>query len=50
MKELQDILKAFEESKNSGQCAAIATIIKTSYSVYPSKRILDLPIAPNKVL
>lgn len=34
MKELQNILKAFEQSKNSGQCAAIATVVKTSGSVY----------------
>jgi hypothetical protein len=42
--------KASGKIKNSGQSAAIATVIKPSYSVYLSQRILDLPIAPNKLL
>jgi len=42
MKELQDILKAFEQSKNFGQCTAIATLVKASGSTYrrPGARML----------
>ncbi len=42
MKELQDILKTFEQSKNSGQCAAIATLVKAQGSTYrrPGARML----------
>ncbi|NJP11014.1 MAG: XdhC family protein [Leptolyngbyaceae cyanobacterium RU_5_1] len=42
MKELQDILNVFEHSQNSGQRMAIATVVKTSGSVYrrPGARML----------
>lgn len=42
MKELQNILEAFEQSRNSSQQAAIATIVKTIGSVYrrPGARML----------
>ena len=34
MKELQDILKAFEQCKNSDECVAIATLVKAQGSTY----------------
>jgi xanthine/CO dehydrogenase XdhC/CoxF family maturation factor len=42
MKELQNILKAFEQNKNSGQYTAIATLVKASGSTYrrPGARML----------
>ncbi|MBW4661809.1 MAG: XdhC family protein [Drouetiella hepatica Uher 2000/2452] len=42
MKELQAILKAFEQSQSSGQRSAIATVVKTMGSVYrrPGARML----------
>jgi xanthine/CO dehydrogenase XdhC/CoxF family maturation factor len=42
MKELQNILKAFKQSKNYGQCAAIATLVKAQGSTYrrPGARML----------
>ncbi|HEY9707910.1 MAG TPA: XdhC/CoxI family protein [Oculatellaceae cyanobacterium] len=42
MKELQNILKAFEQNKSSGQCAAIATLVKAQGSTYrrPGARML----------
>ena len=42
MKELQNILKAFEQNKNSGQYTAIATLVKAQGSTYrrPGARML----------
>jgi xanthine/CO dehydrogenase XdhC/CoxF family maturation factor len=42
MKELQDILKAFEQCKNSDECVAIATLVKAQGSTYrrPGARML----------
>src|ERR687885_503290 len=42
MKELQNILKTFEQNKNSGQYTAIATLVKASGSTYrrPGARML----------
>ncbi|MBC7971756.1 MAG: XdhC family protein [Verrucomicrobia bacterium] len=42
MKELQTILKVFEQSRNAGQRSAIATVVKTMGSVYrrPGARML----------
>ncbi|MGA7933930.1 MAG: XdhC family protein [Kovacikia sp.] len=42
MKELQTILKAFEQTQNLGQRSAIATVVKTTGSVYrrPGARML----------
>ena len=42
MKELQNIITAFERSKHSNQRTAIATVVKTSGSVYrrPGARML----------
>ena len=42
MKELQNILKALEQNKSSGQCAAIATLVKAQGSTYrrPGARML----------
>jgi xanthine/CO dehydrogenase XdhC/CoxF family maturation factor len=42
MKELQNILKAFEQTKNSGQRAALATLVKAFGSTYrrPGARML----------
>ena len=42
MKELQNILAAFEQTQNQGQLTALATVVKTSGSVYrrPGARML----------
>ncbi len=42
MKELQEIVKTFEQLKKSGQSAALATVVKTKGSVYrrPGARML----------
>ncbi|MDP8964448.1 MAG: XdhC family protein [Cyanobacteriota bacterium] len=42
MKELQDIIKAFEQNNKSGQCVAIATLVKAQGSTYrrPGARML----------
>ena len=42
MKELQNILKTFEQTKNSDQSIALATLVKASGSTYrrPGARML----------